>query len=66
MHEWRSPGLTEAALRDYCRGQVAHFKVPRHIRLVTDFPMTATGKIQKFAMRERMVAEMKMDEREMV
>ncbi|PQV53770.1 fatty-acyl-CoA synthase [Defluviimonas denitrificans] len=51
------PGSSIApeALRDYCKGQIAHFKVPHHVRIVTDLPMTATGKPQKFVMRDRMV-----------
>jgi fatty-acyl-CoA synthase len=44
----------EAALREYCRGSIAHYKVPRHIRFVDEFPMTVTGKIQKFQMRRAM------------
>jgi fatty-acyl-CoA synthase len=39
-------------LRDYCRGKIAHYKVPRYIQFVTEFPMTVTGKAQKFRMRE--------------
>jgi fatty-acyl-CoA synthase len=50
--------LTEEEVRDFCRDQIAHYKVPRHIRFVDDFPMTVTGKIQKFIMRERMVADL--------
>ncbi|KQM80447.1 AMP-binding protein [Xylophilus sp. Leaf220] len=46
--------LTEDAVRDFCRGQIAHYKVPRHIRFVEGFPMTVTGKIQKFKIREAM------------
>jgi len=48
------PGATADAedVRDYCRGRIAHFKVPRHVRIVDDFPMTITGKVQKFRMRE--------------
>ena len=42
----------EAAVRDYCKGQIAHFKIPRFIRFVEEFPMTVTGKLQKFRMRE--------------
>ena len=42
----------------FCSGQIAHFKVPRHIRFVNDFPTTATGKAQKFAMREAMMREL--------
>ncbi|MDE0103373.1 MAG: AMP-binding protein [Bryobacterales bacterium] len=45
--------LTEESVRDYCRGQIAHFKVPEYIRFVTEFPMTVTGKVQKFVIRQR-------------
>ncbi|MGA3400035.1 MAG: AMP-binding protein, partial [Acetobacteraceae bacterium] len=50
--------LSAEAIRDFCRDQIAHYKVPRHIRFVDEFPMTVTGKIQKFIMRERMTAEL--------
>ncbi len=46
--------LTEEAVRDFCKGQIAHYKVPRYIRFVTGFPMTVTGKIQKFKIRDEM------------
>ena len=49
---------TDEEIRDFCRGQIAHQKIPRYIRFVDDFPMTVTGKIQKFIIRERMVAEL--------
>jgi fatty-acyl-CoA synthase len=42
----------------FCQGQIAHYKVPRHVRFVTEFPVTATGKPQKFVMRETMVREL--------
>ncbi|MBK8993926.1 MAG: AMP-binding protein [Gammaproteobacteria bacterium] len=45
-------------LRDFCRERIAHFKVPRFIRFVDDFPMTVTGKVQKFRMREQMIAQL--------
>ena len=45
-------------IRTFCQGQIAHFKIPRHIKFVDDFPMTVTGKIQKFAMREAMIGEL--------
>jgi fatty-acyl-CoA synthase len=45
-------------LKGYCDGQIAHFKVPRYIRFVDEFPMTVTGKIQKFQMRDAMVEEL--------
>jgi fatty-acyl-CoA synthase len=45
-------------VRAFCQGQIAHFKIPRHIRFVEEFPMTVTGKVQKFIMRETMIAEL--------
>ena len=45
--------LTEEQVRDFCRGQIAHYKVPRYVLFVDDFPMTITGKPQKFLMREQ-------------
>ena len=44
-------------MRDYCRDQIAHYKVPRYVRFVDEFPMTVTGKMQKFLMREVMLRE---------
>ena len=51
-------GATVSAeeIRDYCRDKITHFKVPYYIRFVEDFPMTVTGKMQKFVMREQMLA----------
>jgi len=43
-------------VKAYCDGKVAHFKVPKHIKFVENYPMTVTGKIQKFKMREEMIA----------
>lgn len=48
--------LDPEALRAHCKGQIAHFKIPRHVRVVADLPMTVTGKPQKFIMRDRMQA----------
>jgi fatty-acyl-CoA synthase len=42
----------EEEIRDFCRGQIAHFKIPQYIRFVDSFPMTVTGKIQKYVIRE--------------
>jgi fatty-acyl-CoA synthase len=50
--------LTADEVREFCRDQIAHYKVPRHIRFVDEFPMTVTGKMQKFIMRERMISEL--------
>ncbi|HBY64755.1 MAG TPA: AMP-binding protein [Solibacterales bacterium] len=43
---------TEEEIREYCKGRIAHFKVPQYISLVDEFPMTVTGKIQKYRIRE--------------
>ena len=48
----------EDEIRDYCRAQIAGYKVPRYIRFSTEFPMTVTGKIQKFRMREISIVEL--------
>ena len=45
--------MTEGEVRDYCRGQIAHFKIPEYIRFVDAFPMTVTGKVQKFRIRDQ-------------
>ena len=51
--------MTEEDVREFCRGQIAHYKVPRFVRFVDDFPMTVTGKMQKFLMRARMEQELR-------
>jgi len=50
--------LTEEDIQAFCRGQIAHQKVPRYVRFVDEFPMTVTGKMQKFLMREAMEREL--------
>ncbi len=45
-------------IREFCRGRIAHYKVPRYVRIADEFPMTVTGKIQKFRMREMAVEEL--------
>ncbi len=49
---------TAEEIRAFCQGQIAHYKIPRYVRFVDDFPMTVTGKIQKFLMREQMIREL--------
>lgn len=49
---------TENEMREFCKGEIAHYKVPRHFRFVDEFPMTVTGKVQKFIMREAMTREL--------
>ena len=46
--------MTAQDVRDFCHDQIAHYKIPRHIRFVAEFPMTVTGKVQKFLMRASM------------
>jgi fatty-acyl-CoA synthase len=48
-------GLTADALRAFCQGQLAHYKIPRYVHLVDEFPMTATGKVRRVEMREQAV-----------
>jgi fatty-acyl-CoA synthase len=52
--------LTEAELRDWCAGKIAHFKVPRYVKVVDDFPMTVTGKVMKFKMRDQAIEELRL------
>lgn len=54
--------LDEDAILAFCREQIAHYKVPRYLRFVDDFPMTVTGKLQKFLMREAMIEELGLDD----
>ena len=54
--------LDEDAVRAFCKGQIAHYKVPRYIRFVESFPMTVTGKIQKFKIREAMKQSLGLNE----
>ncbi|MGJ7546426.1 AMP-binding protein [Variovorax sp. LT1R16] len=53
---------TEDEVRDFCKGQIAHYKVPKYIQFVTEFPMTVTGKIQKFKIRDAMKERLGLDE----
>ena len=51
----------EESIRNFCRGQIAHYKVPHYVRFVNEMPMTATGKPQKFKMREEMRKELNLE-----
>ena len=53
---------TAANIKDFCRGTIAHYKVPRYIRFTDAFPMTITGKIQKFKMRDTSIAELGLED----
>ena len=58
------PGANASAedVQSFCRGQIAHYKIPRYIKFVDAFPMTVTGKVQKFIMREEMIKELGLSE----
>ncbi len=50
--------MTEDEVREFCKGQLAHFKIPRYVRFVDEYPMTVTGKVQKYHIREQMAEEL--------
>ena len=56
LHDGES--ATAEEIRTFCQGQIAHYKVPRYVKFVDGFPMTVTGKIQKFLMRQQMIDEL--------
>ncbi len=49
---------TVEEIREFCRGRIAHYKIPRYVKFVDAFPLTVTGKVQKFLMREQSIAEL--------
>jgi fatty-acyl-CoA synthase len=53
-----APPLTIEALREFCSGKLAHYKIPRYVKVVDSFPMTVTGKVRKVEMREVSIAEL--------
>jgi fatty-acyl-CoA synthase len=54
--------LDQDAIAEFCRGKIAHFKIPRYVQAVDEFPMTVTGKVQKFKLRERAIEELGLEE----
>jgi fatty-acyl-CoA synthase len=54
--------LSEDELRDFCRDKIAHYKIPRYVKLVDGFPMTVTGKVQKYKMRELAIEELSLQD----
>ena len=50
--------LSEPEIKDFCKGRIAHYKVPRYVKFVDDFPMTVTGKVRKIEMRELSIDEL--------
>jgi fatty-acyl-CoA synthase len=55
---------SEEDIREFCRSQIAHYKVPKYVRFMQSFPLTVTGKVQKFLIREQLRAELNLDEEE--
>jgi fatty-acyl-CoA synthase len=53
----RGMALSEAEIRAFCKKNLSHFKIPRYIKFVEEFPLTVTGKVQKFVMREQSMKE---------
>jgi len=53
---------TEEEIKEFCKGRIAHYKIPRYVRFVTEFPMTVTGKIQKYKMREISIRELGLED----
>ena len=47
--------MTEQDVKDFCKGKIAHFKIPRYVMFVNEFPITISGKIQKFKMRDESI-----------
>lgn len=58
LHEGET--LTEEELKEFCKGKIAHYKVPRYFKFTQEFPMTVTGKIQKFKMRDQSIEELRL------
>jgi fatty-acyl-CoA synthase len=54
--------LTEEDVRTYCRGQISHQKIPRYFQFVESYPLTASGKVQKFVLRERAIKELGLED----
>jgi len=55
---------TEQEIRSFCDGQIAHYKVPRYVRFVPEFPLTVTGKVRKFEIREKMIGDLGLSTRQ--
>jgi fatty-acyl-CoA synthase len=53
---------TEQELRDYCKGQISHQKIPRYFQFVESYPLTASGKVQKFLLREQAIKVLGLEE----
>tara|TARA_B100001142_G_scaffold326623_1_gene382486 strand:- start:24 stop:1700 length:1677 start_codon:yes stop_codon:yes gene_type:complete len=58
LHQGKKTSSTE--IQNFCKGKIAHYKIPKYFEFVDSFPMTVTGKIQKFKMREQMIEKLKL------
>lgn len=54
--------MTEAEVREYCKGKIANYKIPKYVKFVDGYPMTASGKIQKFKLREMAIKELQLED----
>jgi fatty-acyl-CoA synthase len=54
--------LSEDEVRAFCQGKIAHYKIPRYVKFISEFPMTVTGKVQKFKMRETAIEELGLEQ----
>jgi len=61
LHDGTTSSVEE--IRDFCRGSLAHYKIPRYVKFVDEFPMTVTGKVQKFILREQLAEELEQSDR---
>jgi fatty-acyl-CoA synthase len=61
LHDGATASVEE--IRDFCRGNLAHYKIPRYVKFVDEFPMTVTGKVQKFILREQLAEELEQSDR---
>ncbi|MBT0653623.1 AMP-binding protein [Geomobilimonas luticola] len=60
----KGEAMTEDEVREYCRGKIANYKIPKYVKFVEGYPMTASGKIQKFKLREMAIKELQLEEGE--
>ena len=54
--------MTEDEVRDFCKGKIANYKIPKYVKFVEGYPMTASGKIQKFKLRDMAILELHLEE----
>ena len=52
----------ESEIQNYCRANISHYKVPRYVKFVTEYPLTASGKVKKFELREQLIQELGLEE----